>query len=61
MPHSAAMSTVFSTHPPSIEYRLTPLGKMLLEPLRVLVRWADGNHDAIKSDRQAFEGAPFRA
>src|SRR5918911_536338 len=32
---------VFPTQPPSVEYRLTEMGRSLLEPLAGLVRWAD--------------------
>ncbi|GAB2905224.1 winged helix-turn-helix transcriptional regulator [Streptomyces mayteni] len=31
---------VFPTVPPSVEYRLTPLGRTLLEPLSALADWA---------------------
>ncbi len=48
--------TVFPTKPPSVEYRLTPLGETILEPLDVLVRWADRSHAAIKNARKAFDG-----
>lgn len=33
---------VFPTVPPSVEYRLTPLGVSLLEPLSALADWAVG-------------------
>ncbi len=46
---------VFPTTPPTVEYRLTPLGRSLLTPLAALVTWADENHDAIRNARQAFE------
>lgn len=49
---------VFPTKPPSVEYRLTPLGITLLEPLTFLVRWADRNHAAIRAARSAFDEAP---
>ena len=49
--------TVFPTKPPSVEYRLTPLGETILEPLRGLVRWADRSHAAIKEARLAFDEA----
>ena len=49
--------TVFPTKPPSVEYRLTPLGDTILEPLAVLVRWADQSHAAISAARSAFDGA----
>ena len=49
--------TVFPTKPPSVEYRLTPLGGTILEPVTVLVRWADQSHAAIKEARSAFDSA----
>ncbi len=49
--------TVFPTKPPSVEYCLTPLGETLLEPLTVLVRWANRSHAAIKNARSAFDEA----
>jgi DNA-binding HxlR family transcriptional regulator len=48
---------VFPTKPPSVEYRLTPLGETILEPLAVLVRWADRSHAAIRTARSAFDEA----
>ena len=47
--------TVFPTKPPSVEYRLTSLGETILEPLTVLVQWADRSHAAIKSARVTFD------
>jgi DNA-binding HxlR family transcriptional regulator len=49
--------TVFPTKPPSVEYRLTPLGATILEPLAALVRWANRSHAAIKDARLAFDEA----
>jgi DNA-binding HxlR family transcriptional regulator len=48
--------TVFPTRPPSVEYRLTPLGETILEPLNVLVQWANRSQAAIKSARLAYDG-----
>lgn len=48
---------VFPTKPPSVEYRLTPLGESMLEPLNRLVRWADRSHAAIRNARSAFDRA----
>lgn len=45
---------VFPTQPPSVEYRLTPLGESLLEPLAALVRWAETNHRAIRNARGRY-------
>jgi DNA-binding HxlR family transcriptional regulator len=47
--------TVFPTKPPSVEYRLTRLGGTILEPLAVLVQWADRSHVAIRDARAAFD------
>ena len=48
---------VFPTKPPSVEYRLTPLGVTILEPLAFLVQWADRSHAAIRDARLAFDKA----
>ena len=48
---------VFPTKPPSVEYRLTPLGATILEPLATRVRWAYRSHAAIKNARLAFDEA----
>ena len=46
---------VFPTQPPSVEYRLTPLGRSLLEPIAGLVHWAEAHHGAIREARSVFE------
>lgn len=46
---------VFPTKPPSVEYRLTPLGATILEPLAELVAWADRSHAAITAARATFD------
>ncbi|GAA2600721.1 helix-turn-helix domain-containing protein [Dactylosporangium fulvum] len=43
---------VFPTLPPTVEYRLTPLGVSLLEPLSALADWAVDHHAEIASVRQ---------
>lgn len=48
---------VHPTVPPSVEYRLTPLGTSLLEPLAALITWALDNHTAIRTARATFEQA----
>lgn len=50
------LRTVFPTQPPSVEYRLTPLGESLLEPLHALVRWAENHYGRIQSARLHFDG-----
>lgn len=46
---------VFPTQPPSVEYRLTPLGASLMGPIRHLVQWADENHGAIRASRALYD------
>jgi DNA-binding HxlR family transcriptional regulator len=43
---------VFPTLPPSVEYRLTPLGVSLLEPLSALAGWAVDHHADIEAARR---------
>ncbi|HWS37645.1 MAG TPA: helix-turn-helix domain-containing protein [Actinoplanes sp.] len=44
---------VFPTLPPSVEYRLTPLGVSLLEPVHALAGWAVDHHAEIAQARKA--------
>ncbi|ATQ44452.1 winged helix-turn-helix transcriptional regulator [Caulobacter mirabilis] len=46
---------VFPTKPPSVEYRLSPLGRTLLDPLAALVGWAEGAHPQIVRARTAYD------
>jgi len=46
---------VFDTVPPSVEYRLTPLGESLLGPLLGLTAWANSHHDRIRAARDVFD------
>jgi len=46
---------VFPTTPPSVEYRLSPLGRSLLTPMRALVRWADEKQALILKARDAYD------
>ena len=48
---------VFPTTPPSVEYRLTELGRSLLVPLAGLIDWADAHFAAVRKARKAFDGA----
>ena len=52
---------VFATLPPSVEYRLTPLGRSFLDPLLAIVRWSEQNHEAIRQARAVFESAAHRS
>jgi DNA-binding HxlR family transcriptional regulator len=46
---------VFPTTPPSVEYRLSPLGKSFLEPMRTLQQWAAATHRQVQAARAAFD------
>lgn len=48
---------VFPTTPPSVEYRLSPMGKSFLVPLSAMVDWAFANFPAIKEARAEFAKA----
>jgi DNA-binding HxlR family transcriptional regulator len=49
------LRTVFDTKPPSVEYRLTDLGKSLLDPITSLTHWALANEHVIANARLTFE------
>ena len=49
---------VFATTPPSVEYRLSPLGQSLLAPMASLIDWADTRYSDIHDARARFDGAP---
>lgn len=49
---------VFPTRPPTVEYRLAPLGESLLEPMAALIDWADRRYSDIHAARVRFDGAP---
>jgi DNA-binding HxlR family transcriptional regulator len=46
---------VFATVPPSVEYRLTAMGKSLLKPMQGLVDWADKYQNRIRAARNGFD------
>lgn len=48
---------VFATKPPSVEYRLTELGRSALDPIAALTVWADRNHDRIRAARSAYDAS----
>jgi len=48
---------VYPTLPPSVDYRLTDLGRSLIEPLGALIRWAEERAEAIAAARQDFDAA----
>jgi DNA-binding HxlR family transcriptional regulator len=48
---------VYPTVPPSVDYRLTDLGRSLIDPLAGLIRWAEERAEAIAAARQDFDAA----
>ncbi|WP_032380070.1 winged helix-turn-helix transcriptional regulator [Rhodococcoides fascians] len=47
--------TVLSTRPVAVEYRITPLGKTLRDPVDVLLAWATAHMDDIDRARDRFD------
>jgi len=47
--------TVFDTVPPTVEYDLTPLGRTLTEPVRILAEWAIRNRAQINAAQTEFD------
>lgn len=47
--------TVYPTKPPQVEYELTPTGRTLLEPVKVLALWAQSHRAEIYQARAAFD------
>jgi DNA-binding HxlR family transcriptional regulator len=41
----------YATVPPRVEYRLTPLGRTLLQPLRSVCRWAERHVPEVRAAR----------
>jgi DNA-binding HxlR family transcriptional regulator len=48
---------VFATTPPGVEYRLSPLGHSVPEPLAALVAWAEARHDDVRDARRRYDTA----
>jgi DNA-binding HxlR family transcriptional regulator len=48
--------TVFAAVPPRVDYKLTGLGRSLLEPVSALGAWARANRTAIAEARGRFDG-----
>ena len=47
--------TVFPTSPPTVEYRLTEIGRSLLAPVQTLVGWAELRHPDIRAARKTYD------
>src|SRR5262249_22986215 len=52
--------TVYPTVPPRVEYRLTPLGRTLLEPALALAGWAERHRFRIQRARERFDASRGR-
>jgi DNA-binding HxlR family transcriptional regulator len=48
--------SVFDTVPPQVEYRLTPLGETLREPIRALASWAEDHMDDVRAAHEDAAG-----
>jgi DNA-binding HxlR family transcriptional regulator len=49
--------TVFPTTPPSVQYKLSPMGYSILVPLSAMVDWAFAHFPAIREARAEFKRA----
>ena len=47
--------TAYAEIPPRVEYELTPLGRTLIEPVTVLVRWAEQHIPEVLAARDAYD------
>ena len=52
---------VYDTRPVSVDYRLTPLGESLLEPIEQVAQWAVRNESAVRTARERFDQAQAAA
>ncbi|WP_051950590.1 winged helix-turn-helix transcriptional regulator [Actinacidiphila yeochonensis] len=50
--------TLYPTVPPKVEYRLTPLGDTLREPLRALRQWTVDHMAEVDAARTAYDTPP---
>lgn len=48
------LRTVIPTIPPRVDYELTSLGRSFMQPLSLLIDWADEHHSAIRRARSAY-------
>lgn len=53
--------TVFATKPPSVEYKMTPLGHSLFARLEGVMRWAAAHHGEIRAARDKFDASELAA
>ncbi|UNK71196.1 winged helix-turn-helix transcriptional regulator [Microbacterium sp. H1-D42] len=48
---------MFAEIPPRVEYRSTPLGKSLAEPVLAVAEWASANQAGISENRDRYDAA----
>lgn len=48
---------VFPTVPPTVEYSLTPLGRSLIEPMKLLQQWTETHFQSVLAARKAYDEA----
>jgi DNA-binding HxlR family transcriptional regulator len=53
--------TVFPTKPPSVEYKMTPLGHSLFARLQGVMSWAAAHHGEIRAAREKFDASELAA
>jgi DNA-binding HxlR family transcriptional regulator len=46
---------VHPTVPPTVEYSLTPLGRTLIEPMKMLHKWTDAHYDSVLQARKSYD------
>jgi DNA-binding HxlR family transcriptional regulator len=52
---------MFAEVPPRVEYQLTPLGLSILNPMREIVKWIEGNWTTIIASREVFDAKNVKA
>ncbi|ANI40400.1 winged helix-turn-helix transcriptional regulator [Mycolicibacterium vaccae] len=50
-----------STRPVAVEYRITPLGRTLRQPILTLLEWAETHLPEIRRARAAYDTGAFRS
>lgn len=48
---------LISDRPVAVEYRITPLGKTLREPVEAIMRWSDEHLDALTAAQRRYDDA----
>jgi DNA-binding HxlR family transcriptional regulator len=50
---------LINTRPVAVEYRMTPLGRTLRQPILVLLDWAEAHLPEIERARATYDAGPF--